>query len=118
MPRSRTPAVPRETNQKHLLCFGFRDVKTVANCFLFSKEAESLREGTSSLRPATFSVYASSPSFFMFAPACKNKGTDRYFSKNATRDTGGWLSLTRPGLSPGKKYQAALGALTSGSLTL
>jgi len=30
----------------------------------------------------------------------------------ATRDTGWWLALTRPGLSPGKKRQASLGALT------
>jgi hypothetical protein len=28
-------------------------------------------------------------------------------------DTGGWLILTRPGLSPGKKRQASLDALTS-----
>ncbi len=32
----------------------------------------------------------------------------------ATLDTSGWLSLTRQGLSPCKKRQAALGALTFG----
>jgi hypothetical protein len=112
MPRSRTPAAPRETNHKHLLCLGFRDVKTVANCFDSSKEAESLRGSTIPLRPATFSVYASHLSFRMFAPACKNKGTDRYFSRHATLDTGGWFGLARPGLAPGKKHQDELGALT------
>jgi len=29
---------------------------------------------------------------------------------------GGWLSLTQPGLSPGKKRQASLGALMGGTL--
>ncbi len=116
MPRSRPPAAPRESNHKHLLCFGFRDVHLVANCFHSSKEAESLREGTTSLRPATFSVYASSHSFRLFAPACENKGTARYFSRDATLDTGGWLDLTRPGLAPGKKHQAALGASGSGTI--
>ena len=32
-------------------------------------------------------------------------------ARGATLDTGGWLALTRPGLSPGKKRQASLGAL-------
>ena len=30
----------------------------------------------------------------------------------ATLDTGGWLALPRPGLSPGKMRQAYLGAIT------
>ena len=30
----------------------------------------------------------------------------------ATLDTGGWLALARPGLSPGKMRQASLGAIT------
>jgi hypothetical protein len=30
----------------------------------------------------------------------------------ATLDTGGWLALSRPGLSPGKMRQAYLGAIT------
>ena len=33
-------------------------------------------------------------------------------SADATLDTGGWLALTRPGLSPGKMRQAYLGAIT------
>ncbi len=33
-------------------------------------------------------------------------------ARGATLDTGGWLALTRPGLSPGKKHQASLGAPT------
>ncbi|MGB4782710.1 hypothetical protein, partial [Candidatus Methylomirabilis sp.] len=31
---------------------------------------------------------------------------------SATLDTGGWLALSRPGLSPGKMRQAYLGATT------
>jgi hypothetical protein len=34
---------------------------------------------------------------------------------HATLDTGGWLTLTRQGLSPCKMHQASLGALTSSS---
>ena len=34
-------------------------------------------------------------------------------SFSATRDMGGWLDLSQQGLSPCKKYQALLGALTS-----
>jgi hypothetical protein len=34
-----------------------------------------------------------------------------------TLDTGGWLALTRPGLAPGKKRQASLGALTNKRLS-
>jgi len=34
-----------------------------------------------------------------------------YFSIPATLGTGGWLGLTRQGLAPCKKHQAALGAL-------
>jgi hypothetical protein len=30
-----------------------------------------------------------------------------------TLDTGGWLALTRPGLSPGKRRRALLGVITS-----
>ena len=32
-------------------------------------------------------------------------------ARGATRDTGGWLALTRPGLAPGQKRRALLGAL-------
>jgi len=32
-------------------------------------------------------------------------------ARGATRDTGGWLALARPGLAPGKKRRALLGAL-------
>jgi len=32
---------------------------------------------------------------------------------SATLDMGGWLDLTQQGLSPCKKHQASLGALTS-----
>ena len=55
------------------------------------------------LRPTGFSVYAS-PVLFGYSPSASATG--------ATLDTGGWLALTRPGLSPGKIRQAYLGATT------
>ncbi len=36
-----------------------------------------------------------------------------YSAMDARLDTGGWLALTRPGLSPGKIRQASLGAITN-----
>jgi hypothetical protein len=57
------------------------------------------------LRPARFSVYASS---ILFA-GTKNP-TDSAI--DATLDTGGWLDLTRQGLAPCKTHQASPGALT------
>ena len=36
----------------------------------------------------------------------------------ATLDTGGWLTLARPGLSPGKMHQASLGASVFGEKPL
>lgn len=55
------------------------------------------------LRPARFSVYASP---LLFAGKTSDSARD------ATLDTGGWLALTRQGLSPCKAHQASLGALT------
>ncbi len=61
------------------------------------------------------SVCASPLSLRMFAPARKNRGRGlRDSCGGATVDTGGWSSRTRPGLSPGKKYQALFGARTAG----
>ena len=85
---------------------GFRHVKTVANCIVSIYGAESPRGGTSPLRPAMFSVYASQ---LLFAFQLGS------FSR-ATLDTGCWLGFARQRLSPYKKRQAALGALTYGSV--
>ena len=58
------------------------------------------------LRPARCSVYAS-PILFT---GREKKNPDSAI--DATLDTGGWLDLTRQGLSPCKAHQASLGALT------
>jgi hypothetical protein len=42
---------------------------------------------------------------------CSVPTTAALSARGATRDTGGWLALTRPGLAPGKKRRALLGAL-------
>lgn len=55
----------------------------------------------SPLRPTWFPGYASHGSFGLGAS-----------SPCATLGTGGWLGLSRPGLPPGKRRQASLGALT------
>jgi hypothetical protein len=57
-----------------------------------------------SLWPMHCSVYASP---ILFVASKKNHSTT-----GARLDTGGWLNLTRQGLSPCKVHQAALGALT------
>ncbi|MFY9975539.1 MAG: hypothetical protein WAK53_14865, partial [Chromatiaceae bacterium] len=38
----------------------------------------------------------------------------RHSAMGPTLDTGGWLTLARPGLPPGKRRRASLGAITMG----
>lgn len=96
------PGSPSGISPLRFLRAGFRHVKTVANCIVAIYGAESPRGCTSPLRPAMFSVYASQ---LLFAYQLGS------FSR-ATLDTGCWLGFARQGLSPYKKRQAALGALT------
>jgi hypothetical protein len=70
-------------------CAGFRNVKTVANCFDSVYGAELLWGGTSPLRPAVFPVYAS-PVLFVNNRADSVTG--------ATLGTGCWLGFARLGL--------------------
>jgi tetratricopeptide (TPR) repeat protein len=60
-------------------------------------------------------VYAS-PVLFVRLPGVPSRRESSLRSSNsatgATLDTGGWLALTRQGLSPCKVHQASLGALT------
>jgi len=81
-------------------------VKTVANCFFACNGAELLEGGTTPLRPALFSVYASQLLFV----SCSSYQFDS--ASCATLDTGCWLGFARQGLPPCKKRQAALGAQT------
>lgn len=70
---------------------------------------KSLQEGATSLWPRGFSVYASR---LLFTHRAGFKTRPERSASRARLDTGGWLILTRPGLSPGKKRQASLDALT------
>ena len=84
----------------------FGSVKTlgVRNCHV---EAVPALQGTRlPLRPTGCSVYASS---ILFA---RVETPDS--AMDARLDTGGWLVLTRQGLSPCKRRQAYLGAITPG----
>ena len=66
----------------------------------------ALQGARSPLRPTGYAVYASP---ILFA------GRDRPDSAmDARLATGGWLALTRQGLSPCKRCQAFLGAITPG----
>jgi len=90
------------------LCVGFRHVNNVATCIFTLNEAESLQGGAAPLWPRKYSVYASRLLF-----ACIRRRIREHRSASRARlDTGGWLALARPGLSPGKKRQASLDALT------
>ena len=126
MPRSLTPAAPWESHRRSVLRAspakslrflrtGFRHVKTVANCIDVINGAVSPWEGTASLRPAMFPVYAS-PVLFVRLPGVPSRRESSLRSSNsatgATLDTGGWLALARQGLAPCKVHQASLGALT------
>ena len=70
---------------------------------------KSLQEGATSLWPSDYSVYASR---LLFTHPAGLKPRHERSASRARLDTGGWLILTRPGLSPGKKRQASLDALT------
>ena len=63
----------------------------------------ALQGARSPLRPTGYSVYAS-PILFAVLPHDS--------AMDARLDTGGWLALTRQGLSPCKRRQAYLGAMT------
>ena len=71
---------------------------------------KSLQEGATSLWPRGYSVYASR---LLFTHPAGFKPRPERSASRARLDTGGWLILTRPGLSPGKKRQASLDALTT-----
>ena len=69
-----------------------------------SRSCTSFQGARSPLRPTGFSVYAS--------PISCSQRLRRCSAMDARLDTGGWLALTRPGLSPSKIRQAYLGAVT------
>jgi len=90
------------------LCIGFRHDNNVATCIYTLNEAESLQGGASPLWPRKYSVYASRLLF-----ACTRRRIRKYrFASRARLDRGGWLALAPQGLSPCKKRQASLDALT------
>jgi hypothetical protein len=99
-----TPADPRAAHQKkRCLCVGFWGVNTIAICIKRLYEAVS--------------------SFGECGLPCGLRGSlctlqllcsalHRASSTVATLGMSGWLDLAQPGLPPGKKRQASLGALT------
>lgn len=50
--------------------------------------------------------------FASFVRLCRSHNRWQRSAGHATLDTGGWLDLARQGLSPCKKRQASLAALT------
>jgi hypothetical protein len=87
----------------------FQDVNTVVIRLLCFLEAALIQTGAlqgarSPLRPTGFSVYACPAIHFVRGAQSSAAGP--------TLDTGGWLALTRPGLSPGKRRRALLGVIT------
>ena len=91
------PGRPSGGSPKRPLCVGFWRRYTIAICIILSNEAVSRLQGLRSpLRPLWFPVYASAVSF-----GYKTSST------SATLGTGGWLGLTRQGLTPCKKRQAS-----------
>jgi hypothetical protein len=83
-----------------LLCCLRRLVSPSASAIVCYRSCTSSSGCASPLRPAGFSVYAS-PALF----ALLRSATD------ARLDTGGWLILTRRGLTPRKMRRASLGAI-------
>ena len=86
---------------------GFRHVKTVANCFVFVTRLNCFRDVR-----IPYGLHCSLCTLHNYcSPFVAFHGS---FSC-ATLDTGCWLGFARQGLTPCKKRQAALGALTKKS---
>ena len=91
------------------LCIGFQDVNTVAVCIYAFDEAE-IASGRC-VRPSGLQDSLCTLHLFVHDRSSVHTSTPLSVT-DATLDTGGWLTLTRLGLAPGKKRQASLGALT------
>ncbi len=96
---------PLHTRQSACNILASASLKTSPTTNHHSFGAELLKEGT--ILPAAYSILC--VRFTSLVPCLHNKGTS---ARRATLDTGGWLSLTRQGLSPCKKRQASLAAPT------
>ena len=105
MPRPEDSGGPAQPGQIGCAHVAFGSVKTlgVRNCHV--EAVPALQGARSPLRPTGCSVYAS-PILFAVIPHDS--------AMDARLDTGGWLPLTRQGLSPCKRRQAFLGAITLG----
>jgi hypothetical protein len=98
-----TPAEPRAAHQKRCLCIGFWRVKTIALCILLVTRL--CQAWGSAVSPAGYVVPC--VRFTCFVQLYIEAS-----STVATLGMSGWLDLAQPGLAPGKKRQASLGALT------
>jgi hypothetical protein len=92
------------------LCVGFQDVNTVAVCSYTFYEAV-IASGWCNT-PLAYKILC--VRFTCVVHDGSRIPPEASLSATGTTlDTGGGLTLTRPGLSPGKKRQASLGALTT-----
>ena len=107
MPRSRTPAVLRESHHCDSSVLASVTLTTSPTAFML-------------LTLLTASGKCASPVAYVvlcvrFAPLvhiCRSQNRLQHSARDATLDTGGWLDRARQGLSPCKKRQASLAALT------
>jgi hypothetical protein len=97
------PGRPSESSPNRFLCVGFWRVNTIAICILL---VTRLSQALGS---------ADSPTGYVVPCVRFNCFVRLYIAASSTVATlgmSGWLDLPQPGLAPGKKRQASLGALT------
>ena len=95
------PGRPSESSPNRFLCVGFWRVNTIAICILLlTRLSQALGSAAS---PTGYVVPCVRFTWFVRLSAS---------SPAATLGMSGWLDLPQPGLPPGKKRQASLGALT------
>ena len=97
------PGRPSGRSPKRVLCVGFWRVNTIAICILLVP------------RLSQASGSADSPTGYVVPCVRFNCLVRLYIAASSTVATlgmSGWLDLPQPGLPPGKKRQALLGALT------
>ena len=104
-PGLRTPADLQALAMNRALRVGFQDVQTVAIRGLLSRSCTST--SGSAISPTAYRILC------VRLPRDLVRGLRRS-AAGPTLDTGGRLTLARPGLSPSKRRRALLGAITYG----
>ena len=106
MPRLENPAGPSHPHHYRMILFRLRRTLQPSATGTSSFRGDTSTSG-STVSPTACMILCVRFTCFVHSLPSKSSAT------GATLDTGGWLTLSRQGLSPCKMHQASLGALTT-----